>query len=160
MPDENVDLVRRAYDSIGARNIQGLLDLLHPEVDWVPITALVAGGQRYHGRYGVGEWYRYVVANWADFRMRPTELRGVGDYVLALGKVLTQTREDEPHEEILAAWIWRIEDGVIVAMHAYLDQRKALDALKELTRGESEGAPGGGGPSDAGPGDAGPPGPS
>jgi ketosteroid isomerase-like protein len=160
MTEENVELVRRAYDAFGARNIEGLLDLVHPEVDWVPITALVAGGQRYQGRYGVGEWYRFVTVNWADYRQQPTELRGVGDYVLALGTVLTQTRADEPHEELLAGWIWRIEEGLIVSMHAYLDQRKALDALKELTRGESDGLAGGPGATGASPEGAGPIGPS
>ena len=159
MTDENVELVRRAFDALGARNIEGLLGLLHPEVDWVPVTALVAGGQRYQGRYGVGEWYRFVVANWADYRQQPAELRGVGDYVLALGSVLTQTRADEPHDEILVGWIWRVDDDLIVSMHSYLDQRKALDALKELTRDDSAGGPGGLGSGGASPGNPGPVGP-
>jgi ketosteroid isomerase-like protein len=134
MSDENVGLVRGAYDALAARNIEGLLNALHPEVDWFPISALIAGGQRYRGRYGVGDWYRYVVDNWAQYSERPTDLRGVDDYVLATGTVLTQARDGEAPQQTSAAWLWKLEEGLAVSMHAYLDYTKALEALRQVAR--------------------------
>jgi ketosteroid isomerase-like protein len=134
MSDENVDRVRSAYAAMAARNIEGLLDVLHHEVDWLPVTALIAGGQRYRGRYGVGAWYRYVVDNWAEYSERPTDMRGVEDYVLAIGSVVTQAREGEAPQHTPAAWLWRLDEGLAVFVHAYLDHGKALEALGQVTR--------------------------
>src|SRR5438094_974954 len=134
MSDDNVELVRGAYDALARRNIEGLLDVLHHEVDWFPVTALIAGGQRYTGRYGVGEWFRYVNDNWAEYSERPTDFNGVDKYVLALGTVVTQAREGDAPQPTSAAWLWRIELRLAVAVHAYLDPNKATDALRQLTK--------------------------
>lgn len=136
MSDENVELVRGAYDALAARNIEGLLNVLHHEVDWLPVTALIHGGQRYRGRYGVGDWYRYVIDNWAEYSERPSDLRGVADHVLAIGSVVTRVREDEAPLHTPAAWLWRLDEGLAVSVHAYLEQAKALDALRQVTGGE------------------------
>jgi ketosteroid isomerase-like protein len=133
MSDENVELVRGAYAALAARNIEGLLNMLHHEIDWLPVTALIHGGQRYRGRYGVGAWYRYVIDNWAEYRERPSDLRGAVDHVLALGTVVTKVREDEAPQHTAAAWLWKLDDGLAVSMHAYLDQAKATQALREIT---------------------------
>jgi ketosteroid isomerase-like protein len=134
MSDENVELVRGAYAAMASRNIEGLLSVLHPEVDWFPVTALIAGGQRYRGRYGVGDWYRYVVDNWAEYSERPTDLRGVDDYVLAMGTVVTKVREGEASQHTTATWMWKLDQGLALYVHAYLDHAKALDALRQVTR--------------------------
>ena len=133
MSDENVELVRGAYAALAARNIEGLLNLLHHEVDWLPVTALIHGGQRYRGRYGVGAWYRYVIDNWAEYSERPSDLRGGADHVLAIGSVVTKVREDEAPLHTPAAWLWKLEEGLAVSMHAYLEQAKALEALRAAT---------------------------
>jgi ketosteroid isomerase-like protein len=133
MSDENVELVRGAYAALAARNIEGLLNMLHHEVDWLPVTALIHGGQRYRGRYGVGAWYRYVIDNWAQYSERPSDLRGAADYVLAIGTVVTKVREDEAPQHTAAAWLWKLEERLAVSMHAYLDQAKATQALREVT---------------------------
>lgn len=134
MSDENVQVVRGAYDAMAARHIEGLLNVMHHEVDWLPVTALIAGGQRYRGRYGVGAWYRYVIDNWAVYSERPTDLRGADDYVLAIGSVVTQARDGEAPKHTPAAWLWKLDEGLAVFVHAYLDHGKALDALRQVTR--------------------------
>jgi ketosteroid isomerase-like protein len=133
MSDENVELVRGGYAALAARNIEGLLNVLHHEVDWLPVTALIAGGQRYRGRYGVGAWYLYVVENWAQYSERPSDLRGAADHVLAIGTVVTQVREGEAPLQTPAAWLWKLEEGLAVSVHAYLEYAKALDALRQVT---------------------------
>jgi ketosteroid isomerase-like protein len=134
MSDDNVEMVRGAYDALARRNIEGLLDVLHHEVDWFPVTALIAGGQRYTGRYGVGEWFRYVTDNWAEYSERPTDFNGIDKYVLALGSVCTQAREGEAPQHTPASWLWRIEERLAVSVHAYLDHAKAAETLRQLTR--------------------------
>jgi ketosteroid isomerase-like protein len=133
MSDENVELVRGAYAALAARNIEGLLSMLHYEVDWFPVTALIHGGQRYRGRYGVGAWYRYVVDNWAEYSERPSDLRGAGDHVLAIGTVVTKARESEAPQHTPAAWLWKLDKSLAVSVHAYLELPKALDELRQVT---------------------------
>src|SRR5436305_13870327 len=107
MSDENAELVRGTYQALARGNIQGLLNVLHHEVDSLPVTALIAGGQRYTGRYGVGGWLRYVIGNWAEYSERPTDCNGIDEYVLALGSVRTQAREGGGAQDTTAAWLRR-----------------------------------------------------
>jgi ketosteroid isomerase-like protein len=53
--------------------------------------------------------------------------------VLAIGSVVTKVREDEAPLHTPAAWLWKLEEGLAVSMHAYLEQAKALEALRAAT---------------------------
>jgi ketosteroid isomerase-like protein len=49
MSDGNVALVRRLHDLFNGRDLEGMLELLHPEVEWVPVMGRLDGIVLRHG---------------------------------------------------------------------------------------------------------------
>jgi hypothetical protein len=61
-----------------------MLELLHPEVEWVPIMGRL-DGIVYRGHEGVARWLREFDDDWAEFRTEPHEFRDIADSVLTPG---------------------------------------------------------------------------
>ena len=55
MSQENVEIVRRAFEAFNRRDMTAFLDLLDPDVEWVPILAVLEG-RVYRGHKDVRRW--------------------------------------------------------------------------------------------------------
>jgi ketosteroid isomerase-like protein len=91
MSEENVETARRVIEAFnrafaeGSPGLYELLELLDPEVEWVPMSALL-DGTRYHGHDGVRQWMEEMKRDWTSYEVRPERFIDVGDdRVLALG---------------------------------------------------------------------------
>ena len=88
MSQENVESARRTFKAFNRAFTEGTDDLyalLDPDVEWVPVTAILEG-RSYHGHEGVREWIEDMKRDWEAFEARPADFRDLGDdRVLALG---------------------------------------------------------------------------
>ena len=88
MSQENVEMVRRAFEAFNRTFAEGTDDLyavLDPDVEFIPIMAILEG-ITYKGHEGVRQWIEDVKRDWADFEPRPEHFLDLGDdRVLVLG---------------------------------------------------------------------------
>jgi ketosteroid isomerase-like protein len=88
MSKETVETVRRGFDAYNrtfAKGTPDLFETLDPEVEWVPMSALLMRTS-YHGHDGVRQWIEEMKRNWTAFEVRPEHFVDVGDdRVLVLG---------------------------------------------------------------------------
>jgi ketosteroid isomerase-like protein len=61
MPEVTLDLVREGYEAMGRRDIERLVELAHPEIEWMNPAYAIETGTR-HGHDG----YRKALANTID----------------------------------------------------------------------------------------------
>lgn len=53
----NAELTRRAYKAFAERDLDALLELMHPQIEFVPATAdLATGGVPYRGHEGIARY--------------------------------------------------------------------------------------------------------
>ncbi len=62
MSQENVEIVRRLYDAVAARDSETVMSIYHPDVEWdhsnnTQLAALV-GEKAYRGHEGIRRWSR------------------------------------------------------------------------------------------------------
>jgi ketosteroid isomerase-like protein len=55
MSQENVELARRAYEALGRDDLDELLALVDPEVEWHSLVLEMEG--TFHGHEGVRRWW-------------------------------------------------------------------------------------------------------
>jgi ketosteroid isomerase-like protein len=137
MSQENVELARQLAEVFNRAYADGSTDLyemLDPDVEWVPIKAILEG-TAYRGREGVRQWIEELKRDWAAFEIRPQEFRDLGDdRVLALGSWRARGRGGEVLLDIpQAAWLVQCRNGKVVRMETFTQRKKALVAagLKE-----------------------------
>jgi ketosteroid isomerase-like protein len=132
MPQENVDVARRAFEAFNRTYAEGTPDLyefLDPNVEWVPMSALLIR-TRYHGHDGVREWMEESKRDWTAFEVRPERFLDVGgDRVLAIGSWRAQGRKGGvPLDIPQASWLTQWRNGRAVLLQTFTDRNAALEA--------------------------------
>ena len=128
MSQENVDTVRSLFPAFNRRDIAGLLATLDPDVEWVPIMAVLEG-RVYRGHEGVKEWIEHLDEYWELFEVNAEEFRDLGDRVLALGRWRARGRvsgvglENEP-----GTWLVHLKAGRVVRLQTFTDRAEGLEA--------------------------------
>jgi ketosteroid isomerase-like protein len=81
MSQEDVETARRGFEAFNRAFSEGdpdLYETLDPEVEWVPMSALLEG-TRYQGHDGVREWLEEMKRDWASYEVGPEEYRDLGE---------------------------------------------------------------------------------
>jgi ketosteroid isomerase-like protein len=81
MPEENVELVRRAYEVLNSRDFSRTAEFLDPDIE-IDVSRNVLNPGVYHGHAGFEQMVRATDDVWDDFQTEPRELLEVGDHVV------------------------------------------------------------------------------
>jgi ketosteroid isomerase-like protein len=77
MPQGNVELSQRAFDTFNRRDWAAFLELMDADVEAVPRLAAVEGG--YHGHDGIRRWCQNLLDAIPDFTVEVVDVRELGD---------------------------------------------------------------------------------
>ncbi len=132
MSQENVEIARRLFGAFNRTFADGtpdLYELLDPEVEWVPMSALLEG-TRYHGHDGVRRWMEEMKRDWTTFELRPERFLDLGDdRVLTLGRWRAQGRGGGVLLDFQqASWLATYREGKLVLLRTFTDRKDALEA--------------------------------
>ncbi len=130
MSQENVEAVRRVSDAYNRRDVGAMLDELHPEIEWYPWLQVQLGGGAtvYRGHQGIREGIRDGEEAFAEIQAEQSELRDLGDQVIAIGRLRARGKESGAITESALAWIVDFEGGKVIRVREYLDPEEALEA--------------------------------
>jgi ketosteroid isomerase-like protein len=83
MSQENIEIVRDALEAFNRRDIDGLLEMADPEIEWRP-PAELPGSRVYHGHDGVRQSVDDMLDAFGDLSAEPERFIDAGDRVIAL----------------------------------------------------------------------------
>ena len=114
MQDENVRVVRRLLSAFNQRNVEDVLELIDPGVEFfAPQTALsVDRNSSYQGHEGMRQYFDDVNGVWATLQVMPKEFRSKESHVVALGSIVGE--RDGRGVDAEVAWAWKLRDGKVV----------------------------------------------
>ena len=125
----NIDLVRRMYEAFSQGDVEGMLELVGPDMEFFPqVTAsMVKRSEPYRGHEGLRRYVEDATRVWVQLEIIPHEFRDLGDRVLVFGRVYARGEggyiSDSP-----AAWLWRISEDRIIWGRVYTNRAEALKA--------------------------------
>jgi ketosteroid isomerase-like protein len=130
MSQENVEALKSAFDASNRRDIEGLLAVVHPDVEWYPaIAALLEGEARmYRGHEGVREWFRDQEEAFAEVHLDYSEFRDFGERVIGIGRLRARGKASGAETESPVAWVVEFKNGKAIHAKAYLEPSEALEA--------------------------------
>jgi ketosteroid isomerase-like protein len=126
MPD-NVDLVRRSFAAMSTWDVEALLPLYHPDIEFLPLTGTRVESGGYRGHAGVRAYLTEARDLWDVLQPTGEVFEDLGDYVLVAGRCRVRGRTSGAESHPACAWIVGVRDGLIVSHRTCSDYDEALE---------------------------------
>ena len=120
---QNTKVVQDAYAAFGRGDIPGVLNTMHDDIVWKPVTGAArhvpTAGER-RGKAAVGEFFK-VVAETTKFSLfEPREFIAQGDKVVALGHYTAKTPKGKTFDSDFVM-VFTLRNGKVSQFQEFLD---------------------------------------
>ena len=128
MSQENMEAFRRGTDALerGAFDAALLDELVDPDVIFEPLRAPVSGV--YRGHDGIRRFIADTAESFDLFRFDRTDVRDLGDRVLAIGTLHIRARQGGVETAVPSAGIAIYRNGRLIRWKDFGDRKQALEA--------------------------------
>ena len=135
MSEENVELARRAYEAWNRGDVDGVLALCHPELEYHASGIYPGLDAVYEGHEGFRKFERDFRATWESLSIDIERLEDHGEQVAVLGTFEARGRDGMSLRRPMANRV-TIRDGLAVRIDAYGEWDQALEATgQDASRG-------------------------
>ena len=135
MSQENVDAFKRGLAAYNRRDLDALFEELDPEVEWHPALAVLLGGKQtvFRGHQGVRESIQEEDEALSMYQLEVSEIRDIGDRVLAIGRIRARGREsgaeiESPFYVLTESKGTKGKGTRAIRLRTFLDLKEALEA--------------------------------
>ncbi len=128
-----MEIVKRSFDAIAEADLDALLSLYDPAVEFLPLTGTRVESGGYRGHQGVRDYFAEVEEIWDELRPYAVQVRTAGDQVVVVGGCAVRGRASGVVSDSPLAWVVTVRGGKITSHRGF---RTAAEALE--TAGLSE----------------------
>ena len=131
MSEENVELVRRGFEAFARDDLDRVLELMDPDVEWAPVIAPMLGVEPVRGKDALRRFFTQdLVEGFDEFEARPLSIEDLGDNVLVnIGYVARGRASGVPVSlETFALIVMR--GGKLTSLRDYNTKAEALEAAR------------------------------
>jgi ketosteroid isomerase-like protein len=123
---ENVDVVRRYYEALNARDVEACVELLAPDIE-VAQPHLPDGGI-YRGIAGWRRWNDELDAAWSVMRWEPQEFIDAEDAVVVAVRFVGKGSHTAIEQAVDRFQVLRVRDGRLVFTTGFTRRSEAMEA--------------------------------
>jgi ketosteroid isomerase-like protein len=124
------ETIHTAYEAWSRRDIDALLEVVHPDAEARPILGANIGASVYRGRDGLREWFRDLHQEWETFQTRVTRIEERGERALLTIDVHARGRASGVVIQGDLYHVVELRDGMILRLEAFRDKDAAMQALE------------------------------
>jgi ketosteroid isomerase-like protein len=125
------EVAANAIDAWNRQDLEGFLDVWHPDCEWRPAfpKGTEGSGMVFRGRDAIADAWHGVREAWEKYQLDVEDARMVDETLLVLGHIYL--RGIESGVELDSPWsaIVRLRDGMILSAWDWLDHASPLEAL-------------------------------
>ena len=130
MSQENVELVRRAYDASLRSDWDSLSELMDPDFEFRGTVGGLEEGRIARGAQQFMEVFeKEDLDAWEERRFEPEDFIDAGDCVVVLQREYRRGRGSGVELEAETAVVFEVRGGRVVLIQGYMDRAEALEAV-------------------------------
>ncbi len=132
MSEENVNIMRKGYDAFNRGDIDAVLGLMDPNIEWhePEVQGLPFGGTHRGPEAVARNVFQSAIKNWDDFQVVPETFLDADDVVVVLGRFLGRAKASGRTLDAPFAHVWALRNGKIAQMRNYTDTAQFLRTLR------------------------------
>jgi ketosteroid isomerase-like protein len=134
MPETNLEVFERGLDAYNHRDIDDLLEVLDPEVEWYPVLEVLLGGEGtvYRGHEGVRELFRNIEDALGEIHAEVSEvIEDADDRIVASGQLYAKGRHSGAVTEASLGWLVNFRSGKVSKIRTYRGVEEARRAAAQ-----------------------------
>jgi ketosteroid isomerase-like protein len=124
------ETIHTAYEAWSRRDVEALVDVVHPDAEARPILGANIGVSVYRGREGLREWFTDLHQEWETFQTRVTRIDECGDRAVLTIDVHARGRASGVVIDGDLYHLVELRDGMILRLEAFRDKDAAMQALE------------------------------
>ncbi len=128
MSQENIELFYRAHDAFNRRDIDALLNLCDPDVEFFSGLVELEGGGPHRGHDGLRSWWESILRVFPDFSTEIEEVRDLGDATFACVRLQGQGVKSEAPAQGTQWQVTEWRDRKAIRISAFPSEAEALEA--------------------------------
>ena len=139
MSQESVEIVRRGYEAFANGDIEGVLEIMDPDVEWAPALAPLLGVKPVRGKDALRTFLiEDIASGFDDFEATPRSIEDLGDSVLVHTHFAARGRASGVPVSLEAFSLIRLRDGKTVSYRDYETKAAALQAAGRADQARSQ----------------------
>jgi ketosteroid isomerase-like protein len=127
MSQENVKLVRAAFDAWNRGDHEALLEMWDEEAKFYPLRAQLES-RGYHGHDGLRRFLVELAEDWEEVRFEVDEIWDMGEQGVGFGRFRARGRASRVELTVPIGWIGVVRNKKIVYSRFFSDPAEALEA--------------------------------
>jgi ketosteroid isomerase-like protein len=129
MSQENVEIVRRAYEAFAEPDMEAVMTLVDPEAE-IDVTRTHLDGRVFHGHEGLAELLGSWVEVWDEFSAELVEVLDAGnDTVIAVVRESGSPPGTRSRVEHQRGVVYTVREGLVKRYEEHPDKASALEAV-------------------------------
>lgn len=139
MPPPNLATVQSLYQAFAARDRARILELFHPEIEWIQNDGFPNGGRHVGATTVLDEVFARFRTEWESWQAVVDRWLDAGEAVVALGEYLGTHKVTGKSMRAAFAHVYWVREGRIVRFEQYTDTLRVAEAisLSGLTAADS-----------------------
>jgi len=129
MSQENVEIVRRAWEASLRHDNEAVFSLYDPEVEWDLTAAPGFDTRVYRGVEGVQQWFRDWIDAVDDLSADVEEWIDTGDHVIAMLHWTARGKRSGAPVDMRQAHLWTVRNGKLARLRVFATRSEALEAV-------------------------------
>jgi len=130
MSSQNVEVVRRGFEALSERGVEGLLPFIHSEFAVTTPPSLASEPDTYRGHQGLRRYFDSFYDAMDEIRFEPDEFIAVGERVVVPFTLRARGRTTGIEVEQRAVQIWELRDGLATSVEVYPTLDEAMAAAR------------------------------
>lgn len=126
---KNLDVLRKGYQDFSKGDIQAVMQVFDPNIEWTLPDSLPFGGVHV-GRDSVAkDVFSRLREDFDNFSVAPNEFIDAGDRIVVLGDLSGTIKNTGKEFRTGFAHVWTIKDGIAKKMVEYADASVVQEAM-------------------------------
>jgi ketosteroid isomerase-like protein len=127
MSEENVEIVRTAYDAMSQGDPDAAFEAAEPDLELIP-PGQSPTSESVRGIEGIKAWLADQQKTVGDLSLEVEDLIEVKEVVVALLLLRIRPHGSEADLELRIAHLWTLRDGKLIRCEVFPERQKALEA--------------------------------
>jgi ketosteroid isomerase-like protein len=126
----NVDLLKQGYQNFADGNVEAVLAVFHPDIEWIQCTGFpfITGDGRYVGPNAVVEnIFAPIPVHYDGFNIEIQEFLESGDKVVMIGHYRGVWKETGKEFKANATHVWTVKDGKMMRFFQAVDTAEIIN---------------------------------